>query len=225
MALPIIETPKFFTKLPSDGVEIAFRPFTVKEQKNLMIVQQGADDKTSMRVLVDCLTQCVENGENLKLATRPTIDFEWLFLQIRSKSIGEVIELSTKCGKCDTRFDFDLNISQIKVPPFPNEKVKISEDLSITFRHVSLKDLLSVKEPQDIVANCATAIHYKGEDYTEFSKEEFLKFIEPLTITEYALIDEFFKRTPSLTLKTERKCLKCGENCKIELQGIFNFFQ
>lgn len=224
MALPIIETPKFFTKLPSDGLEIAFRPFTVKEQKNLMIVQQGADDKTSMRALVDCLTQCVES-DNLKLASRPTIDFEWLFLQIRAKSVGEVIELSTKCGKCGSQFDFNLNIAQIEIPPFPKDRVFIKEDLEITFRPVCLNDLLSVKDPQDLVANCAKAIHYKGEDYTEFTKVEFLKFIEPLTITEYALVDEYFKRTPSLTLKTERKCIKCGETNNIALQGIFNFFQ
>lgn len=223
MALPVISTPKFYTKMPSDGLEIAFRPFTVKEQKNLMIVQQGADEKTALKVLADCLSQCVDG--DIKLLNRPLVDFEWLFLQIRGKSVGEVIELSGKCSECGAMFEFGVDISKVEVPSFPDNKVKVNEDLIIEFRNVALKDLQASKEPEDLIANSVVAIHYKGETFTEFTKAEFLKFIEPLTLTEYAKIDNFFEEQPSLELKTTQKCFKCGVENEVSLQGVFNFFR
>lgn len=222
MALPIIETPKFYTKLPSDDLEIAFRPFTVKEQKNLMIVEQGGDEQAALKALAECLTQCVDGDINLQ--NRPMVDFEWLFLQIRGKSVGEIIELSSKCVECGMGVEVALEISDVKVPPFPNSKVQVNDDLVIEFRGVALKDLQRVKQAEELVGSCAKAIHYKGESYTEFTSEEFLKFIEPLTLAEYAKIDEFFEKQPTLTLDGKCKCFKCGASNEIHLQGVFNFF-
>lgn len=223
MALPIITTPKFFTKMPSDGLEIAFRPFTVKEQKNLMIVQQGGDEATALKVLAECLSQCVDG--DISIFNRPMVDFEWLFLQVRGKSVGEIIELSNKCAECGAYNEVSLNISAVEIPPFPNPKVQVNEDLVIEFRIVSLKDVQNVKEPEDLIASTVKSIQYKGETYTEFTKTEFLKFIEPLTLAEYAKIDEFFEKQPSLTLKSKSKCLKCGATNDVHLEGVFNFFR
>lgn len=222
MALPILETPKFSTNLPSDNLRVDFRPFTVKEQKNLMIVQQGGDEKTALKALGDCLTACVEQEINLQ--NRPVIDFEWLFLQVRSKSVGETIELTTKCQKCGNVLEFEMDINKIEKPKFPDNKVKINGDLTIEFRAVSLSDLHSVKEPNEIVAKCAKAVFYKNESYTEFTTDEFLKFIEPLTLSDYKKVDEYFSSQPNLKLETKAKCFKCGVENQVKMEGVFNFF-
>lgn len=222
MALPILETPKFETILPSDGVKITFRPFTVKEQKNLLIVQEGADEKTAMKVLADCLTSCVD--QDIQIFKRPVVDFEWLFLQVRSKSVGESVELTSKCKKCETPFDFELNLTEVEIPKFPEGKVKVTEDLTIEFRNVSMGDLRNSEDGDSIVASCAKVIYYKGECYTEFTPGEFKKFIEPLTLDQYAKVDVFFRNQPSLKLSKKHICKKCGEVNDIEIEGVFNFF-
>ena len=224
MALPILETPKFQTTLPSDGQKITYRPFTVKEQKNLMIAQQGSDEGNVLKVLNDCLCACVD--EEINLYTRPVVDFEWVFLQVRSKSVGEMVELTGKCRECGASYDFDVDITKAEYPKAPDSRLKITEDLMIEFRPVSVKDTHDAQnETDNVVAKCAKAIHYKGETYTEFTEEEFLKFIEPLTMEQYAVIDMFFASQPSLVISTSAKCLKCGCENKITIQGVFNFFQ
>ncbi len=222
MALPILETPKFETTLPSDGLRITFRPFTVKEQKNLMIVQEGAEEKVAMKVLADCLAACTE--QEINIFKRPVVDFEWLFLQVRSKSVGESIELTGKCASCEASYDFALDLTKVEVPKFPEGKVKVTDDLTIEFRNVSMGDLRDADDGDSIVARCAKSIHYKNEVYTEFTPEEFKRFIEPLTLDQYAKIDAFFQNQPSLRLKSSQKCKKCGQNNEIEIEGVFNFF-
>ena len=224
MALPILETPQFETSLPSDNKKVIYRPFTVKEQKNLMIAQTGGNEKEAIKALAQCLNMCVI-GENIAIEKRPIIDFEWLFLQVRGKSVGEVAELSSSCIECGAIFDFEFDLKNVTVPKLPNNKIKVNNDLVIGFDYVSLNDIIKSNEQNDIVSECARTIFYKNETYTEFTKEEFLKFIEPLTLAEYEPIDNYFKIQPGLRLKTKQKCFKCGHTNDVAMEGVFNFFQ
>ena len=224
MALPILETPKFQTTLPSDGQKITYRPFTVKEQKNLMIAQQGSDEGNVLKVLNDCLCACVD--EEINLYTRPLVDFEWVFLQVRSKSVGEMVELTGKCRESGASYDFDVDITKAQHGDFPDAKVQVTDDLVIEFRPTTLKDTKDAEsEPEKVLGRCAKAVHYKGESFTEFTEEEFMRFIEPLTLDQYSKIDDYFAAQPSLVLEADGKCLKCGHVNKAKIRGVFNFFQ
>ena len=143
MALPQIKTPEFITSLPSTGEKIVYRPFLVKEEKVLLMAQQGKDEKEVVRAVYNILESCIKTP--MTVTDLPVFDVEWLFLQLRSKSVSEELQVRLKHDKkdCEGTTDVVININDVQVTQL-NEKgyiVELEGGLGLTMRYPTLKML------------------------------------------------------------------------------------
>jgi hypothetical protein len=225
MSLPKIESPTFSTKLPS-GKDLKFRPFSVKEQKALLITAEGGDEKSIYTAIKDLVDSCTFG--KLDWDKQPMVDLEWAFLNIRSKSVGEVVEMSFKCLatnesgiKCEAKNEVSVDVREATWEPFPNEVVEITPSIKIVLSPLTVSDIVS----QNDELYSKTKMILDGDTtVTEFTKEEFKEFedsIPPLAMVE---IQKYFLNQPTLVLKIKTKCLKCGNEGEIVLKGVLNFF-
>lgn len=240
MALPKIDTPIYDLILPLSKKEIRFRPFLVKEQKNLLMAME-ADDKESIeknvkQVLINCTMT-----EGIDIDKLPVLDVEFYFLNLRARSVGEVIENSYRCdnevegNKCGNIMKTTLNILDIKVENNEEDKslIQLTDTIFLKLRYPEYSLLKKIANLQDVssiafemVADCVEYI-FDGEQYyyaNEVSKQEMIEFVENLNQQQFEKIENFFSDMPKLEKKIEMKCAKCGYEHKIDVQGLENFF-
>jgi hypothetical protein len=240
MALPKIDTPIYDLTLPLSNKEIRFRPFLVKEQKNLLMAME-ADDKESIeknvkQVLINCTLT-----EGINIEKLPVIDVEYYFLNLRARSVGELVENNYRCDnevngeKCGNVMKSSLNILDIKVEKPENDKslIQLTDDITIKLRYPEYSLLKRIAKLDNLsslafemVADCVEYI-FDGEQYyyaNEVSSEEMVEFIENMNQQQFSKIEDFFSDMPKLEKKIEMKCSKCGFEHKIEVQGLENFF-
>ena len=240
MALPKIDTPIYDLTLPLSNKEIRFRPFLVKEQKNLLMAME-ADDKESIEKNVkQVLTNCTLT-EDVNIEKLPVIDVEYYFLNLRARSVGEVVENSYRCNNevnnevCNNVMKTSLNILDIKVemPKEDKSLIQLTDDITIKLRYPEysvLKKITKMDNVSDVafemIAECVEYI-CDGEQYyysNEVSSQEMVEFIENLNQQQFEKIENFFSEMPKLEKKIEMKCSKCNFEHKIEIQGLENFF-
>jgi len=231
MALPKIESPTFSTKLPT-GEEIKFRPFTVKEQKVLLITAEGGMEKDIVNGLVELVNACTFN--KIDWLKQPTVNLEHAFLHIRSKSVGEVVEVTLQCkhtvnGKeCNHKTTLDVDVRNAVAGEFPETTIKITDNISIVLEHITVKNLMDMLEKEtsneDLVFSKTKMVIYGDEVITEFKKEEFKEFVDSFPPEAAAKVDLFFKDQPSLILKIDSVCPKCENASSVEIKGVLNFF-
>lgn len=243
MALPKIDAPIFDVKLISTGQTLKFRPFTVKEEKLFLIAYESNDIKTTTDTIVQILNNCII--DNLDVRKLPIFDIENIFLNLRSRSVGEVIKLNYRCNntvtddkqeekKCNNRVEIELNLLNI-VPQMNekhNSKIELSDKLGIVMKYPTLEVIEKIKALDEIdaviemIIECVDYI-YDEENvyYAKYaSKEELMEFIDSLSTKDLEKIKDFFDTLPKLTKKIEFKCNKCGYTEDIVLEGIESFF-
>jgi hypothetical protein len=245
MALPKIDVPVYETKLISSGKTIKYRPFLVKEQKLFLMAAQAADEKETIDVVKQVLNNCIIT--DIDVDDLPTFDLEHLFMQLRARSVGEVVNLKYNCNNtvkddkgeeksCDSLVKFDLNILDIK-PIIDNKhsnKIEISDKLGIVMKYPTLSLIKDVgnlaNEDVDTVLNviisCIDYIYDAEQMYyaKDSTKEELLEFIENLQQEDMEKIQVFFTTMPKIAKELDFKCKKCGYEETITVQGIQNFF-
>jgi hypothetical protein len=240
MALPKIDVPVYEIDLPLSNKHIRFRPFLVKEQKNLMMAMEAGDKETIERNVRQVLNNCTVT-EGINIDTLPVIDVEYYFLQLRARSVGEIVENEYICNNevngavCGGKMKGTLNLLEIKVDFDPNKKDIINLDGRITMKlkypEFSLVEKLSKKESAvdiifEVIAESVEYIH-DGEQYYyahETPKSELLQFIESLNQEQFTKLEEFFNTLPTMNRKLEIKCGKCGFDHSIEMEGLESFF-
>ena len=233
MALPKVTTPEFQTKLPSTQETIYYRPFLVKEEKLLLMAQQGKDQKEILNVVFQILESCLKTP--LEVKKLAPFDIEWLFLQLRAKSVGEVIELKLKHMKeeCQGTTDVEININDIKVT-YPDKKtdvIMMDQNIGVKMRYPSV-DMIdpekfedpSVAEIFGLLDKCVVNVFDANQVYNEFTSQELTDFLESLDQKQFQKIVDFFNNTPKVKHTVEYKCTKCGENVKYPLEGLLDFF-
>lgn len=241
MALPKIDAPVYELDLPLSKKHIRFRPFLVKEQKNLMMALESDDRETIERNIRQVLTNCTLT-DNIDVDRLPVIDVEFYFINLRARSVGEVVENEYICtnevdGKaCNNKMKGTLNLLDIKVDVDPNRKdtIKITDKISIKMKYpeFSLVDKLSKKESAvdiafEVMAESIEWI-FDGEQYYhahETPKEELMQFIESLNQEQFGKLEEFFNNLPTMHRKMEMKCSKCGFEHTISMEGLESFFE
>ena len=233
MALPQVTTPEFFTELPSTKEQIAFRPFLVKEEKMLLMAQQGKDQKEILNVVFNILESCIKTP--LEVRKLAPFDLEWLFLQLRAKSVGEVLELKLKHMKeeCGGTTDVTINIPDIKVH-FPDKKddvIMMDSSIGIKMRYPSVDmidpnkfDNPNVEDIFGLLDKCIVNVFDADKVYNEFTSEELTTFLEGLDQNQFQKIVNFFNNTPKIKHEVKYKCAKCGEEVKYNLEGLLDFF-
>jgi len=234
--LPIIATPKYEMIVPSTGESITYRPYVVKEEKILLIALESQDDTQIEKAVIDIIKACVESP--IDVNNLATFDIEFIFITLRSKSVGEGIKLSMKCMSetCDVSEDINLELDKIKVSNLENIKdknIKITDDISIDMRWLKASDKLTEAQRKtttdSIIASAAKAIEiiYNGEEIFATKDAQFkevINFVESLNTDQFTSILEHMEQTPILSYDLSYNCKTCGNENIRELRGLTDFF-
>jgi hypothetical protein len=241
MALPKIDTPVYDLELPLSKKQIRFRPFLVKEQKNLMMAMEADDKETIERNIKQVLTNCTLT-DGIVIDNLPVIDVEFYFIQLRARSVGEIVENRYICTneiegtQCGHKMDAKFNLLEISVDIDPEAKdvIKINESISIKLKYpeFSLVEKLKKKENAvdiafEVVIDSIEYI-FDGEQYhyaAEVTRKELTDFVESLNQEQFGRLEEFFNNLPKLNKKIDLKCGKCGFDHAISMEGLESFFE
>ena len=237
MPLPKIATPTYELVLPSSGRKIKYRPFLVKEEKILIIALESQDQKQITNAVKSILSSCIIT-KGTKVDKLATFDIEYLFLNIRGKSIGENIDVMVTCPDDEkTQVSTTINIDDIKVQTSEDHQkdIKLDDTYSLRMKYPSLGEFVSanfsgenikVQETFDLIASCIDQVYSKEESWTqeECTKKELNDFVESLNTNQFQEIEKFFETMPKLshTVKIVNPNTKV-EN-EIKLEGLQNFF-
>jgi hypothetical protein len=240
MALPKIDTPVYDLDLPLSKKHIRFRPFLVKEQKNLMMAMESDDKQTIERNVKQVLTNCTLT-EDVNIEKLPVLDVEYYFINLRARSVGEVVENKYVCTnvvddkECGNKMLAKFNLLDIAVEIDPDRKdvIQINDKISLKMKYpeFSLVDKLSKKDSTvdvafEVVIDSIDYI-FDGEQYyyaKESTREELMQFIESLSQEQFSRVEDFFNNLPKLNKKVEMKCSKCGFDHTISMEGLESFF-
>ncbi len=234
MTLPILETPMHSCVLPSSQERIEFRPFLVGEQKLLMIAQESDDQNTQVREMIRLINACSDDVNAEKL---PTVDLEYLFLQIRIKSVGETSDITMKCDECEAEnsITVDLESSKVKQEKEVSNVVKLTDDISVELQFATynaMKGLnisdqeASTEEAFQLMNRCIVSVIQGDAVHTrdDFSEKDLDKFINSMSVDMFEGVQEYLASAPTLSVLAEFKCKSCNHQQTTELEGIGNFF-
>tara|TARA_B110000285_G_scaffold220915_1_gene273220 strand:+ start:648 stop:1355 length:708 start_codon:yes stop_codon:yes gene_type:complete len=234
MALPILETPKHNTVLPSSQRTVYFRPFLVGEQKVLLMAQESEDQNQQISEMIRLINVCSDDMEAQSLAT---IDLEYLFLQIRIKSVGETSDVQMICTSCnqDNKVTVHLDKATVEEPKeIIDNIVEITPTISLDLRHPSYEivnkvDLNNSEDPKvifDVVAQCINTIIDGDEIHTrdDFTDKELMSFLDTMSLEMFENVQKFFVNTKTLQITGTYDCEHCKETSPYELVGLGNFF-
>jgi hypothetical protein len=238
MALPIIENPRYELTLPSSDVQVQFRPFVVKEEKILLMAMETKDNNEIVTATKDILKACTY--EKLDIESLPMFDIEYLLLQIRSKSVGEVANFKVICpDDKQTAADVELDLStvQVQVDDDHSNKVVIDEErkLGLVLNYPSLGitkagfdvNKENVETMFNVVASCIDHIYEGDKTYPakDSTKKELVEFLEGLSQKAFLKIKKFFDTMPQLRHEVEVTNPKTGIVSKVTFKGLQDFFQ
>ena len=237
MPLPKISTPTYELVLPSSGRKIKYRPFLVKEEKILIIALESQDQKQIANSIKSILSNCILT-RGTKVEKLSTFDIEYLFLNVRGKSVGEQIEVMVTCPDDEkTQVPMSINIDSIKVEKSKDHKtdIKLDDQYTLKMRYPSLNEFIksnfSVEEMKvddtfDLIASCIDQIYSEEESWTQedCTKKEMVDFLEQLNSSQFKEIETFFETMPKLSHKVKVKNPNTGVESEIVLEGLQNFF-
>lgn len=243
MSLPKLSVPKYSIQIPSSKKDITFRPFLVKEEKLLLMAKESNDHKEVIEAMKTIISDCTYDAISRDdVADMSTFDVEYIFLQIRSKSVGGVVEFSLVCDNiredinkpCKNSIPVQVDIDKINVffPENHSPKIKITEDIGCVMKYPSLNTLMSIGDDVkdsdmfDVVAGSVEMIWDKDEVFLakDLQKEEIITFFDSMTTAQFKSFKEFFETMPVLKHTINVKCTKCNKKVERTLQGIQDFF-
>ena len=240
MPLPTIETPTYELKLPSSNKKIKYRPFLVKEEKILILALESKSQNEITNAVTDVLKKCILT-RGIKVDDLPTFDIEYLFLNIRAKSIGEDIKLTVTCpDDGETKVPVTIYVDEIKVIKPKDHKIDIVLDdkMSLRMKYPSLNQFIEsnfdtedesetiVDKTFRVVADCMDTI-FNGEDAWEakdYSAQERLDFVQQLNSQQYKKVENFFSTMPKLSHTIEVVNPNTKEKGSVVLEGLADFF-
>ena len=240
MPLPTIETPTYELKLPSSNKKIKYRPFLVKEEKILILALESKNQNDITNAVTDVLKKCILT-RGVKVDDLPTFDIEYLFLNIRAKSIGEDIKLTVTCpDDGETKVPVTIYVDEIKVIKPKDHKIDIVLDdkMSLRMKYPSLNQFIEsnfdtedesetiVDKTFRVVADCMDTI-FNGEDAWEakdYSAQEGLDFVQQLNSQQYKKVENFFSTMPKLSHTIEVVNPNTKEKGSVVLEGLADFF-
>lgn len=238
MPLPKISTPTYELELPSTGQAIKFRPFLVKEEKLLVIALETEDTKQITNGIKTVIKNCIET-KGIKVEELPTFDIEYLFLNIRGKSVGEDIEVNVICPDDEeTTVPVKINIDDIKVKKNDNHstKVKIDDSIMMEMKYPSLDQFIksnfefnndnAIEQSFELITSCIDKIYTEEEVWTssDVTKKEINDFLETMNSSQFKSIENFFETMPKLSHKIKVKNPKTKVESEVVLEGLSSFF-
>ena len=238
MPLPKIATPTYELELPSTGQTIQYRPFLVKEEKVLVIALESEDTKQITNAIKNVIKNCVLT-KNIKVESLPTFDIEYLFLNIRGKSVGEDIEVNVICpDDQETTSTIKLSLDDIKVEKNEEHtnKIKVDKSIMMEMKYPSLDQFIknnfdftdtnAMEQSFDLIASCIDKIYTEDEVWAaaDVSKKELSDFLEQMNSSQFKEIEKFFETMPKLSHKVTVINPKTKVESEVVLEGLASFF-
>jgi hypothetical protein len=233
MALPKLNTPQYELELPSTGEKIKFRPFLVKEQKLLMMSQESKNETEITDAISNIINSCTNGKVNAK--TSPLFDVEYVFLQLRAKSVGETADLKVKCpDDNETYVDVKINLMDVSVQMTENHKnvVEITDSIKIVMKYPVLNDMKNVDNKSKEVDNvfhllktCINEIHDGDVIYSkiDMTEKEIDEFVDSLNTSQFESLMDFFKTMPKLRHPISVTNPKTNKKGEIIMEGLDSF--
>ena len=233
MALPKLKTLTYELNLPSTGKAVKYRPFLVKEQKNLMIAQESDDAKIIENAFADIINDCTF-GE-IDPYKMPLFDIEYVFLRLRGKSVGEKIKLNVLCPDDEkTRVDVEINLEEVAIQMHGDHTnvVEVTDSISVIMKYPSLSDMDGfdasgrVESLFDMLKRCVHEIHDGDDVYArvDMSEKELNEFIESMSTDQFENLSTFFETMPKLQHAIEVTNPKTKKKGEVLIEGLQNFF-
>jgi len=239
MPLPKINTPTYDLTLPSTGKKIKYRPFLVREEKILIMAMESQDMSEITNAIVQILSDCILT-KDVKVEQLATFDIEYLFLNVRAKSVGETVEVNITCpDDGETQVEMSINIDSIKVQKTRGHKniIKLDDELSMKLRYPSLEQFVEnnfetadgtseVGQSLSMITSCVDMIYNQEESWeaSDYSKKELDEFIEQLNTKQFKQIEKFFTTMPKLSHTIAVKNPNTGVESEVVLEGLASFF-
>lgn len=239
MALPNITVPHFKLELPISGITITYRPFLVKEEKILMMAREANDEESIVQATEQIVSACVNDEIDIK--SLPTFELEYLFINIRAKSVGEQVDLRYRHSggvnkegvACDVSTEISINLEdvELKSDEGHTDKIMLSDDVGVKMKYPAFGNADRIRRDSmenvvSMIAHCIDYIFDKEQIYddTTTTFEEKIHFVENLNQEQLMNINKFFDTMPRLEHEITYKCSGCGQEEKITLRGISDFF-
>ena len=236
MALPKLNTPSYELEVPSTDEKIQYRPFLVKEEKILLIALESGKNEDIIRAMKEIVSECTFN--KLDISNLPMFDIEYIFLNIRAKSVGEVSKLKIKCpddGKTLAPVEIDLNKVNVEIGEGHTNKIELEEGTGIIMQYPTIDSFsklgltnITARNMTDIVAACILQIYEKNGEKVYNAKDQTIKelsdFVEQMNTAQFKKVQNFFDTMPKLKHKIKVKNPKTKVESEVTLQGLSDFF-
>jgi len=231
MGLPKVATPKYSLKLPSDGRTVNYRPFLVKEEKILLMAVETENENEISEAVKTIIGNCLES-EDIDVKKLPVFDVEYLFLHLRSKSVGETVKLKLKCSECENECLTGIDLSTVEVTKTEGheKKIQLTDDIGVvmtypTFGMIDSPDIR--KDPLQVVNMCIEKVYDSKSVYEtkDFSIAELTEFIDSLSHTQFEKIQKFFETMPKMQKEVNYKCDKCLAENSTVVERLQDFFE
>jgi hypothetical protein len=241
MALPKLDTPTYELNLPLSKKRVKYRPFTVKEQRNLLMALESEDSETIQQNVGDILHNCTLN-DDVVIDKLPILDIEYYYLNLRAKSVGEIVDTRYRCNNvvddksCNSIMQTQIDLTKVKVEVDVNMKpeVQLTDKFMVKLKYPEfgfVKNALKFDNVNELTFNViARSIDYiyDGEQYyyaSEVPFKEMLDFVESLSSEQFSKIETFFNNLPKLRQKLHMVCKKCNFEHNIDIEGLESFFE
>jgi len=238
MPLPKISTPTYELELPSTEQKIKYRPFLVKEEKLLVIALESEDNKQITNAIKSVIKNCILT-KDIKVENLPTFDIEYLFLNIRGKSVGEEVEVNIVCpddNQTNVLVKIMLDDIQVQKNEEHTNKIKLDDNIMMEMKYPSLDQFIknnfdfnnnnAMDQSFELIASCIGKIYTEDEVWSaaDVTKKELTEFLESMNSSQFKDIEKFFETMPKLSHKITVKNPKTEVESEVVLEGLASFF-
>lgn len=239
MAIPKIDLPTYKLNLKSSGVEVQFRPFVVREEKILLLALETGEFDTILNAIKQVIKNCLIT--EIDIDGLPLFEIEFIFLNLRARSMGEVVDLTYLCEnivedkKCKNEMEVKVDLLKAALDvKVQNSTLRVTDKVGLKLKYPTVettKILNSATSNMDVaidlIEGCTEYLFDEDQTYKPSDMEpgEFKSFIESLTQDQFLMIKTFFDNIPAIVYDTNVTCGKCGKNHSIHLEGLLDFFE
>ena len=239
MPLPKINTPTYDLTLPSTGKKIKYRPFLVREEKILIMAMESESMTEITNAIIQIIGDCILT-KDVKVESLATFDIEYLFLNVRAKSVGETVEVNITCpDDGETQVEMEINVDDIKIKKTRGHKniIKLDDELSMKLKYPSLEQFVEnnfetsestsdIGQSLSMITSCIEMVYNQEESWeaSDFSKQELEEFIDQLNTKQFKEIEKFFSTMPKLSHTIMVKNPNTNVESEIVLEGLASFF-